>query len=78
MPSPITILYDNGGAVINKVLVDFFVKTVIAGCDLIWNYGDTCGAALTETYVSVTNAADPWQITAITNHKAGYSKDLCL
>ena len=75
MPSPITIQYDFGATVITKVLTDFFTKTVIGGCDLNCNYGDACGAAtvISGTDITVTNVADPWQISAISNNKDGYS-----
>ena len=75
MTSPITIQYDFGATVITKVLTDFFTKTLIAGCDLTCNYVDACGAAtvISGTDITVTNVVDPWQITALSNIKDGYS-----
>ena len=78
MTSPITIPYASAGAGKVYDITKFFTKTVILGCDIVCNYGDSCGGAITGTDISVTNAADPWQITAKENVIPGYSQVVCL
>ena len=76
MTSPIILPYSNGGTGKVYDISNFFTRTIISGCDLVCNYGDSCGAATiisAGTHVSVTNAADSWQITAKENEILGYS-----
>ena len=78
MTSPITLIYKTTGAASTFNIVNFFTRTTINGCDIVCNYGDSCGGAFTGTNVSVTDAADPWEITALENVIPGYSQVVCL
>ena len=82
-PNPISNIYVSGGTGIPYTFTSFFTFTPIAGCTLTCSYGDTCGGAFTGTNVLVTNAANPWQITAKNNIIPGYfgpsgQKTICL